>query len=63
VIPAIAVGVAVWTLAFIGAALLAGLVGLIVVGAFFVTTAVVGILHQRDLEAKYIVIRKDEEDR
>ena len=58
----IALGIAVWSLAFIGAGIVAGPVGIAVVAVFFVTASVLGIFAQRDLEAKYVVIKKDRDE-
>ncbi len=61
-IPALILGVAIWTLAFVGAGLIAGPVGLIVVAVFCVTAGALGVLSQRDLDAKYVVIKKDRDE-
>jgi hypothetical protein len=58
----LAVGVAIWTLAFVGAGVIAGPVGIVVATMFFVTAMVLGVAAQRDLADKYVVIRKDEDD-
>lgn len=61
-IASVALGVTIWALAFLGAALIAGPVGILVAVAFFVTSMVLGVLSQRDLEDKYIVIPKDRDE-
>lgn len=57
----VALGIGIWTLAAVGAWMVAGPVGLVVFAAFFLTAGILGILHQRDLDEKYVVMRKSKD--
>jgi hypothetical protein len=58
----VALGLGIWALALLGAWSVAGAVGVAVVLMFFATAGVLGVLAQRDLDDKYVVLRKSRDD-